>query len=219
MPKKAEELKDKAVRAIVNANVKGRYAVGRVSGLVIQVIPPDAASWILRTTINGKRKEIGLGGYPEISLSVAREKALELKSKIDKEDFDPVESKRSQRSQAKKEQFKTYTFDQLAKEYIEKRSCEFKTQQQVRKLTNMISSYASPTLGNMFIKDIDLNTIKKVLDPIWKTKTETASRLRIYISHIFDTAIARGIYTELNPARWDGGLKTIFSPPHTPQST
>jgi hypothetical protein len=95
MPKKAEELKDKAVRAIVNANVKGRYAVGRVSGLVIQVIPPDAASWILRTTINGKRKEIGLGGYPEISLSVAREKALELKSKIDKEDFDPVESKRT----------------------------------------------------------------------------------------------------------------------------
>lgn len=219
MPKKAKELKDKEVRAIVNANTKGLYAVGRVSGLAIQVNPPDAASWILRTTINGKRKEIGLGGYPEISLSSARDKALELKSRISKEGFDPVDSKKAARSAAKKEQFKTYTFDQLAKEYIEKRSGEFKTQQQVRKLTNMLSNYASPTLGNMFIKDIDLNTITKVLDPIWKTKTETASRLRIYISHIFDIAIARGIYTELNPARWEGGLKTILSAPNVVSKT
>ena len=82
MPKKAAELNDKEVRAIVNGGQKGIFPVGRIAGLSIQVTPPDAASWILRTVIDGKRKWIGLGSYPEVTLSQAREEAGELKRRI-----------------------------------------------------------------------------------------------------------------------------------------
>lgn len=219
MPKKAAELKDKEVRSIVNGGQKGIFPVGRIAGLSIQVTPPDAASWILRTVINGQRKWIGLGSYPEVTLSQAREEAGELKRRIKRDGYDPVEERQQRRSEAKKERLKTYTFKKLALEYVEKRSQEFKTEQQVRKLTNMLDNYAYPLIGDMRITDIDLNGIKSVLDPIWATKTETANRLRIYIGHVFDMAIARGIYTELNPARWDGGLKTLLPAPQKVSKT
>jgi integrase len=213
MPKKAKELSDKAVRALVNAGNAGVYSVGRVAGLSIQIRPPESASWILRTVINTKRKWVGLGGYPEVSLASARIDAAEIKRKIKNEGFDPVEDRKQMRSTAKREDLKVITFKQLANEYVEKRSHEFKTQQQVRKLTSMFENYAYPKVGSMRITDIDLNAIKSMLDPIWSTKTETASRLRIYVSHVFNMAIARGIYTQLNPARWDGGLKTLLPAP------
>jgi integrase len=213
MPKKAKELTDKAVRALVNAKNGGVFSVGRVAGLSIQIRPPESASWILRTVIKDKRKWVGLGGYPEVSLASARLDAAEMKRKIKNEGFDPVEHRRQMRSIAKKEHFKVITFKQLANEYVEKRSQEFKTHQQVRKLTSMFENYAYPKIGSMLITDIDLNAIKSMLDPIWATKTQTANRLRIYVSHVFDMAIARGIYIQANPARWDGGLKTLLAKP------
>jgi integrase len=219
VPKRAVELKDKEVRAIVQKGNKGLFPVGRIAGLNIQISPPDGSSWILRTTINGKRKELGLGSYPEVSLAKAREESAELKRRISREGYDPIFERKQAQSIAKKAQLKTFIFEQLAKEYIEKRSKEFKTQQQVRKLTNMLQNYAYPTIGKMFIPDIDLNTIKSMLEPIWSTKTETANRLRIYAGHIFDMAIARGIYNDLNPARWDGGLKSLLPAPQKVSKT
>lgn len=213
MPKVATELTDKALKAIVSQQSKGIYPVGRVSGLNLQVNPPNATSWILRTTINGKRRWIGLGGYPEVTLAKARDDAAELKRRIRLDGYDPIGERTKKRSEAKAEQLKAYTFKKLANEYIDKRAQEFKTQQQVRKLTNILNTYAFPIIGDMQINDIDLNAIKAMLDPIWSTKTETANRLRIYVSHIFDMAIARGIYNQLNPARWDGGLKTLLAQP------
>lgn len=213
MPRKAKELTDRQVRAIVAQGKKGLFAVGRVSGLSIQVIPPCGASWILRLTINGKRREMGLGPYPEIGLSTARDRALKQKLNIADTGNDPILEREKQRAEAKKKQFTSYTFEKLAKEYIEKRSKELKTQQQVRKLTNLLTNYAFPYIGNMQIQDIDLNAIKSMLDPIWEKKTESANRLRIYVSHVFDMAIARNIYKELNPARWNGGLKTLLAQP------
>jgi len=219
MPVKANELKDKQVRAIINKGKKGIYPVGRVAGLSIQVSNGDGASWILRTTIADKRKWIGLGAYPEVSLAQARETASDMKRRIVSECYDPVEDRLKRRSQLKKEQLKMYTFNELASEYIDKRSQEFKTQQQVRKLTNMLKKYASPMIGDMRITDIDINAIKKMLDPIWSTKTETANRLRIYVGHVFDMAIARNIYKDLNPARWDKGLKPLLPAPQKVSET
>src|SRR5690554_243931 len=202
MPVKAKELNDKQVRAIINRAKDGLYPVGRVAGLSLQLKAPNNTSWILRTVINNKRRYIGLGSYPEVSLAQAREDAAELKRRIRLEGYDPVSDRRKRRSEAIKEQAKQVTFAQLAAEYIEKRSTEFKTQQQVRKLTNIMDSYALPMLGNLFIKDIDLNLIRKVMtqptvvrfkddkgdmreakSTLWQGKNETANRLRIYLSH------------------------------------
>lgn len=219
MPKVATELTDKALKAIVSQQSKGIYPVGRVSGLNLQVNPPNATSWILRTTINGKRRWIGLGGYPEVTLAKARDDAAELKRRIRLDGYDPIGERTKRRSEAKAEQLKAYTFKKLANEYIDKRAQEFKTQQQVRKLTNILNTYAFPIIGDMQINDIDLITIKEMLVPIWSTKTETANRLRIYVSHIFDMAIVLKIYDGLNPARWDGGLKALLAKPQTISKT
>ena len=226
MPKRAKELSVKELNSIVaqakttlQEGKKVIFPVGRIAGLNIQIRHPDATSWILRVSVNGKRKWIGLGGYPEVSLATAREEAGELKRRIQREGYDPVEERLQRRSEAKKEQLKTYTFKKLALEYVEKRSKEFKTQQQVRKLTNMLENYAYPVIGEMRVSDIDLNAIKAMLDEIWLTKNETANRLRIYVGHIFDMAIARGIYADLNPARWDGGLKTLLPAPQKVSKT
>jgi len=219
MPKRAKELSVKELNSIIANGKSGIFPVGRVAGLNIQVRPPEAASWILRTTVNGKRKWIGLVGYPEVPLANAREEAGELKRRIQREGYDPVEERLQRRSETKKEQLQTYTFKKLALEYVEKRSKEFKTEQQVRKLTKMLENYAYPVIGGMRVGDIDLNAVKSMLDEIWLTKNETANRLRIYVGHIFDMAIARGIYTELNPARWDGGLKTLLPAPQKVSKT
>ncbi|RUO22421.1 integrase [Aliidiomarina iranensis] len=231
MPKKAKELTDKQLNAIAKSGKAGLFPVGRVAGLSLQIKPPSAASWILRTVIHDKRRNIGLGGYPEVSLAAAREIASALKSRIKHEAYDPVADRKQLKSAAIKEQAKLITFKQAAREYIEKRSKEFKTEQQLRKLTRIMEEYAYPIMGNMMLTDIDLNVIKRVMNQptivrvkvdgdmqsidstLWHGKTETANRLRIYLTHIFNAAIASGTYTELNPARWEGGLKTILPEP------
>ncbi|WP_289028763.1 site-specific integrase [uncultured Paraglaciecola sp.] len=212
MPKKANELSDKELRAIVNTGKNGWFAVGRVAGLGIQVRGSTASSWILRVVVNGKRRNIGLGGYPELSLSNARTTAGTIKEKI-RIGIDPISERKAIKSKTKEEQAKLITFKELANEYIEKRSKDFKTIQQLRKLKQILRDYALPSIGERIISDINLNDIKSMLLPLWETKTETAQRLRIYVSHIFDAAIAQSLYTELNPARWDGGLKTLLPPP------
>lgn len=235
MPKQVTRLTDKQIKAILKNGQKGTYAVGGVAGLAIQIRPPNAVSWILRTVTKGGRRSIGLGGYPEVSLANAREEAGELKRKIKRENYDPIEASRQVKIETRNAKFKQITFKQLAEEYIEKRASEFKTPQQVRKLTNILVNYAYPTLEKMELTDIDLNVVhnllvqktevtdrktkEKNITTLWIGKTETANRLRMYLNQIFDMAIARKIYTDLNPARWDGGLKTILAAPQKVNKT
>lgn len=99
MPKKAKELSALEVKRLRHGTIKGSqaasrpaetpciayHAVGGVSGLMLQCRPPagdaeiGARSWILRTMVAGKRRDIGLGGYPEVTLAQARENAREIK--------------------------------------------------------------------------------------------------------------------------------------------
>jgi len=212
LPKKAKELSDKELRSIINSGKNGWFAVGRISGLGIQVRGSSASSWILRVVVNGKRRNIGLGGYPEISLSNARTLAASMKVKI-RNGIDPIVERQILKSEAQLELSRLRTFKELANEYIDKRSKDFKSTQQLRKLEQLMRDYALPVIGNRIISDVTLNDIKTMLLPLWETKTETATRLRIYVSHVFDAAIAQGLYKELNPARWEGGLKTLLPPP------
>lgn len=80
MPKIAKEL---SASDVAQLNVVGFHAVGGVSGLGLQVFATGSRSWVLRTTVNKKRRKLGLGGYPETTLESAREKALDRKRRID----------------------------------------------------------------------------------------------------------------------------------------
>lgn len=135
-----------------------------------------------------------------------------MKDKI-RNGVDPITERKVLKSEAQLELARQRTFKELANEIIDKRSKDFKSTQQLRKLEQLMRDYALPVIGNRIISDVTLNDINSMLLPLWETKTETATRLRIYVSHVFDAAIAQGLYKELNPARWEGGLKTLLPPP------
>lgn len=238
MPKLVPELSDLAVRRLTYSTIKGDpripesrrknrvgmpctalHAVGGVSGLLLQCRPPanenspiGARSWILRTMIGGKRTDIGLGGYPDVTLSMARAKAREIKAKV-RDGIDPTAERKALRSAIAASRASTVTFRELAKEYIEKKSKEFKKSsaaKQRRKLEMHLESYAYPYLGNLVVGDIERANIVKMLEPIWETKTETASRLRMSVERILDLAGVKGLRSGDNPARWTGNLALSF---------
>ncbi|WOJ95797.1 tyrosine-type recombinase/integrase [Congregibacter brevis] len=229
MPRLAPELSDSQVRRLRWGKVqsgpnKGKpcpklHAVGGVGGLYLNCSPPVtensktyARSWILKTPVGNKLPELGLGPYPEITLSKARDKAREVKEKI-REGFDPLSQRRQARSEILKAQAKSVTFKQLAERYIAKKSREFKTAKQTQKLRSHLETYAYGHIGRLVVEDIERAHIIAMLTPIWETKTETAKRVRATVERILDMGGAEGIRTGDNPARWKGNLELTLPAP------
>ncbi|QIB66805.1 DUF4102 domain-containing protein [Kineobactrum salinum] len=168
---------------------------------------------MLRATVDGRRTDIGKGPYPEVTLAKARERAREAKDKI-RQGIDPVTERKTQKSALIAEQAKAVTFSDVAKEYIAKKSHEFKSAKQVYKLTQQLKTYAYPTLGRMVVADIERAHIVKLLEPIWTTKHETASRVRLHTERVLDLAGVKGLRNGDNPARLKGNLDLTFSAGH-----
>jgi integrase len=213
MPKRARELTAVEIRRLVSASKQGVFAVGVISGLYLQIRGIASTSWILRKTIGSKRREIGLGAYPAIGLKEAREKARSFIEQI-AQGIDPILERRAQKAAIIASQAKTVTFEQLAQEFINKKSLEFKTSKQTQKLTTMLKSYAYPIIGSMVVSDIERAHVVKLLEPIWLIKNETARRTRTYVEQVLNLAIAKGIRTGENPARWKGNLDLSLAAPN-----
>lgn len=226
MPKVTKELSDRAVRSLTYRTnktgkpIKALYAVGGVSGLMLQCSAPVnnsktfARSWILRTVIGEKRKDIGLGGYPEISLSSAREMARNKKQMV-REGKDPIAEKRKLKQKLIDEQTSAITFNDIASEYIEKQSKELKTHTQLKKLQSRLNTYVIPHIGNMIIRDIKRAHILKMMthDNLWFDKTETATRVLNATGKILDIATVKGLREGTNPAQWRGNLELTLPKP------
>jgi len=168
----------------------------------------DAAgrSWVLRVQVGAKRRDIGLGPYPEVTLSEARQRARETKAKI-RQGIDPAAERRALKSALIAAQAQDVTFAEVAQRFYEKKACEIKTATQATRLRTRLDTYAIPVLGHLLVRDIDRAHIIDCLRPIWETKTETAQRVRIYVERILDIAHAEGLRTGENPARWKGNLE------------
>jgi len=213
MPKRARELTAVEIRRLVSASKQGVFAVGVISGLYLQIRGITSTSWILRKTIGSKRREIGLGAYPAIGLKEAREKARSFIEQI-AQGIDPILERRAQKAAIMASQAKSVTFEQLAQEFINKKSLEFKTPKQTQKLTTMLKSYAYPIIGPMVVSDIERAHVVKLLEPIWLIKNETARRTRTYVEQVLNLAIAKGIRAGENPARWKGNLDQSLAAPN-----
>lgn len=219
MPKTVKPLEALEVKRLTHSVSKttgkpynALHPVGGVSGLLLQVTPTGAKSWLLRTVVGSKRRNIGLGSYPEVTLAKAREKAAEYKEKIS-QGVDPVEERKANKRKLIAEQLSTITFDEAAKEYLKKKSKEFKNPRQAQQWENSLASYASPHIGSIPVSEIDLPQIKRVLTPIWETKTETANRVRSRIENILGWCAIHGYRSSENPARWSGFLDKVFPAP------
>ncbi|MCW8987734.1 MAG: integrase arm-type DNA-binding domain-containing protein, partial [Gammaproteobacteria bacterium] len=209
MPKKAKELSALEIKKIKKA---GLHAVGGVAGLLLQVSSTGARSWILRTMVGSKRRDIGLGGYPDVPLKQARESARATREKI-REGIDPVEERKAIRDQLKATQATLLTFEKAAEKFITQKQVEFRNKKHAAQWTSTINKYANPIIGKLPVSDIDINHLIRVLEPIWLNKTETAKRLRGRIESVLSWATVSGFRTGENPARWKGHLEHVLQAP------
>ena len=209
MPKIAKELGALAVSKI---HAPGMHFVGGVQGLALQLTAGSGKSWLLRVVIAGKRREMGLGSYPGVSLAQARVKASEAREMI-RRGADPIECQRVALSTLRASVLAALTFDQCAASYISAHEAGWKNAKHGQQWSNTLAQHASPVMGSLLVRDVGLPHVLAVLEPIWRTKTETASRLRGRIELVLDWATARGYRDGLNPARWRGHLDKLLPKP------
>jgi integrase len=148
---------------------------------------------------------MGLGPTHTISLAEARDKAAECR-KLRLRGVDPIAARRAERGNAQLEAARAMTFRQCAEAYIEAHRPSWKNAKHAAQWPSTLETYVYPVFGELPVQAVDVALIMRVLEPIWKTKTETASRLRGRVESILDWAAARGFRRGDNPARWRGHL-------------
>ncbi|MDE2133830.1 MAG: tyrosine-type recombinase/integrase [Alphaproteobacteria bacterium] len=192
---------------VSRAKAKGMYPDG--DGLYLQVTASSARSWIYRYMLHGRAREMGLGSLREFSLAEARIRAAECR-KLRADGIDPIDRRRAARSGQRLATAKAMTFEDAAKAYIEANSPGWRNEKQAVQWTSSLKMYAYPVFGSLPVQDIDTALVMKVLEPIWKTKTETASRVRGRIEAVLDWAKARDYRTGENPAVWRGHIENLL---------
>lgn len=177
-------------------------------------------SWTFRyrDRVTTKLRELGLGPFPDVSLEEARGKAAELRAVL-RDGRDPKAERDRKRAAWKAEAAKGMTFDQAAATCIADKRSGWKNKKHADQWTNTLATYASPVIGSLPVAAIDLPLIRKVLDPIWTTKNETASRVRQRIESVLAWATVSGYRTGDNPARWRGYLDQLLPKSSKVQNT
>ena len=187
----------------------GRHPAGGVPGLYLNVNNPDARSWILRLSVGGRRRDMGLGPYPEVSHVQAKEKARAARE-LARQGVDPIDGARKARSALVADRAAQITFDDAAKAYIAAHAAGWRNAKHGDQWRNTLRDYASPVIGRMLVRDVDTAHIVKILSPIWAEKTETASRVRGRIERVLSWATTSGYRDGDNPARWRGHLDNLL---------
>jgi integrase len=189
------------------------YADG--GGLYLQVTPGsggNSKSWIYRyATASGNERFMGIGPLDAVCLADARAKAAECR-RLREQGTDPIDARNAQRALAAVERAKAMTFDQCAEQYIAAHRAGWRSHRHLSQWKNTLVTYVSPVFGTLPVGSIDVGLVIKVLDPIWSTKPETASRVRGRIEAVLDWAGARGFRDPDNPARWKGRLENLLPP-------
>lgn len=211
MPRKVKDLSALEVARLRHPG-KGTnvtYAVGNVAGLLLQCTPTGARTWLLRTTVGLKRREIGLGGFPDVPLADAVRRARETKDQI-RAGVDPIEQRKANRSALATAQARGLTFADAVDRYLAAKLDAFKSAKHRAQWEMTLKTYAEPKLGSMLVNDIAVQDVVGVLQPIWREKTVTASRLRGRIESVLAWATVAGHRSGDNPARWAGNLRELL---------
>lgn len=191
---------------VANTNKPGMYSDGL--GLYLQVSVWKTKSWLFRYQRFNKLRSLGLGPCHTVTLSEARKRAKQARLML-LDGLDPIDAKREKRNAAMETPL--MTFDQCAAAYIDAKKPGWKNAKHADQWTNTISTYASPIIGKFPVATVDTGLVMKVLQPIWTTKTETATRLRSRIESILGWATVSGYRTGENPARWRDHLDNLLA--------
>lgn len=213
MPRIAKELSSLEVRRL---REPGLHFVGGVPGLCLQVLKSGGQTWILRVRVPGKRRDVGLGGFPGVGLADARRLAREMREKVAK-GIDPVEERRDERRRVLAAAASNITFKEACEKYIAAHAPGWTNAKHSEQWRNTLAS-TYLKIGSLSVRDIDVPQVLSVLEPIWQIRTETASRLRGRIESVLDWATARKHREGSNPARWAGHLDQLLPSPKKIQS-
>lgn len=223
MPRKAKELGSLQVAQIAEP---GLHAVGGVAGLCLQVDAAGAKSWLLRTMIAGRRRHMGLGGFPDVKLADARRLAREAREEIDKGN-DPVEGRRAAKAKLLAEAGRLLTFEQACRDYLAAHVKTWTHPAHARGWTYTLLELAcagsdcgeagkSIGLAKLAVGDVETTHVLNMLRPLWATKTETATRTRQRCEAVLNAAKAAGAIRSpgwTNPFRWKGHLDALLAKP------
>lgn len=191
----------------------GRHADG--GGLHLLVKESGARSWVYRFMLKGRARDIGLGaaGPDGISLATARDLASALRLKV-KSGVDPLEERDRMAadafSAAQAAQIAGITFKAVAEAYIAANEDSWRNPKHRQQWGNTLATYVYPIIGDLPVAEVGTAHVLTILEPIWKAKPETASRVRGRVETILDAAKARGYREGENPARWRGHIAQIL---------
>ena len=192
---------------------EGMHADG--NGLYLRVQASGAKSWIFRFQLNGKRREMGIGTLDHKAPQEARAEAATLISLV-RAGTDPIENRRlveaAAIAAAQDAVALATTFDEVADEYIKTHKAGWKNTKHAQQWENTLAAYASPIIGKKPVGDVSTEDILRILQPIWTTKTETASRLRSRLELVLSYAKAMKWRQGENPAMWRGHLDALLPP-------
>jgi integrase len=193
--------------SIARAKEAGYLADG--GGLYLQVTATGARSWIFRFQLDGRRREMGLGPFPEISLAEARNLAAE-KRTLAKAGRDPIAERNAQRARHRLEAGRAVTWDQAVDQFLADHETTWRNPKHRGQWRSTLATYASPVMGHLSAGAIGTPEVIRVLQPIWRLKPATASRVRGRIERVWDWCKVRGYAQGENPARWRGHLDKVF---------
>lgn len=198
-------------KQVENLAEPGTYEDG--DGLRLVVKATGRKSWVLRYQLAGKRREMGMGGYPDVSLKAARLAVAQRRALL-ATGTDPMAARDAER-EAQREVIRLkeacrVTFEMLATEYRDAHGLAWSDKWRKGWLRKL-QMYAFPVIGRLPTGEIGTEHVLRVLRPIWATKTRTADEVRGQIEQVLDAAKSRRLRDGDNPARWRGHLDNLLS--------
>lgn len=198
-------------RQVAKLTEPGRYGDGK--GLYLQVTPTGARSWLLRYERDGRERAMGLGPVDDFTLDEARERARKARQLL-KDGIDPIDARIEERAKQTLEKAlaaaANVTFKECAEQYYRFHSRKWNNAKHSAQFLSTMKMYAYPALGKLPVAAIDKALVLRAIEPIWYTKTETASRVRGRIEAVLDFAKTRSYRAGENPATWDGNLVHVL---------
>lgn len=204
----AHKMNQLSSRRVVTIMQRGRYADG--GGLYLQVSGNGAKSWLFRFTLNGKARQMGLGSINTISIPEAREAALLCRRQL-RDGIDPIDARKRELNTRQINAATFMSFKDCAERYISAHSAGWNSIKHGTQWPNTLKTYVYPIIGDLPVQSVDTGLVMKVLEPIWTTKTETASRVRGRIERVLDYATSLKYRSGENPARWKGHLDNLLA--------
>lgn len=196
-----------SAQSIARAKTAGYLHDG--GGLYLQITATGARSWVYRFALGSRRRDMGLGAFPAVSLAMARNLAAEKRALV-AAGQDPIAARDAERTRQRLEQARGVTWDQAVAQFIEAHRPTWRNAKHAQQWTNTLATYAGPAMDGLPVAVIDTTHVTRILDPIWREKPETASRVRGRIERVLDWCKVRGYRTGENPARWRGHLDQVY---------